>query len=513
MLKKHEKVIKIILQDLFSSVLSGNEIKTASLPYYDIIFNSSRRFEEIIQNAGDDFQLIVRGVPEELSYIMECTVILNFYYGFKLDFKRPLFYDIPDEKGVMKHYRILYNADFLELTPTGNAKELTQDDIDELLENFDNVEIWKEKIPPNSFVSKGFVISNIFDATTEHSISEIKSSLIANDKRAGENFVDNLQETFKSFFGVPDIHVGFVAYNTKDDRFERVYGNNMRSFILQDEDMKPCEKVLCEMSYIKLLKKNDYFAIGDVDKYNKMSGGMPLYKSLKEQNIKSAIFAPIASNGSLMGVLELVSTQINVLNSVNAQKLNDIMPYIVSAVIRSAAEEENLIDAIIQHECTTVHSSVYWKFQEEAKHFIKNDLEGKSPCFNEIVFKDVYPLYGQIDIKDSSVARNNAIQKDLMIQLATISEIISEAWNETKLPVYEELLFRIKNHIDDVKEVLSTNSEQAVFDFVKDEVSPVLAYLKSNDANLNILINTYEKGLDSSTASYYMIIEKITMKV
>lgn len=502
LLKKHEKVINIILQDSFSPLLGKNEIKTASLPYYDLIFNSTERFEQIISAAGEGFELKTRGVPEELSYIMGCAVILNFHYGYNLDFKRPLFYDIPDENGVMKHYRILYNADFMELIPTEKAKALTQADVDELLENFDNLEVWKEKIPPNSFLSKGFVISNMFDATSEHSISEIKSSLISNDKRAGESFVENIQETFRSFFNIRDIRVGYVAYNPKEDKFERGYGKKMQSYILNEKLMECCNEALCQGSYSKLLKDNDYFAIGDVDKYFKLSGGLMPYKSLNEQGIKSAIFAPIANDGKLLGVLELVSTRVNELNSVNAQKLGDIMPFIVSAILRSAAEEENLIDAIIQHECTTVHSSVYWKFQEEAKRFIKDDLEGKHPSFNEIVFKDVYPLYGQIDIKDSSRARNSAIQHDLMIQLSTINNIISEAWNKNKLPVYEELMFRIDSHIDDIKEVLHTNSEQAIFDFVKEEVTPVFDHLKT-DSHLNTLIDAYMANINVSTESFY----------
>jgi len=55
-------------------------------------------------------------------------------------------------------------------------------------------------------------------------------------------------------------------------------------------------------------------------------------------------------DGNLLGVLELVSTKVNELNSINANKLVDVMPFIVSAVLRSIEEEQNLIDAIIQHE-------------------------------------------------------------------------------------------------------------------------------------------------------------------
>lgn len=503
LVKKHDKVIKIILDDTFSEVLSRNEIKTASLPYDNFIFNSSKRFQKILEDAGPNFEPKIRNQEENFNYMMAATVVLNFYYGFKLDFSRPYFYDIPDAHGVMHHYRILYNADFLDLIPTDKAKELVQDDVNELLENWDDIELWKEKIPPNSFVSRGFVISNMFDVTTEHSISEIKSGLIANDKRGSENFMFNLQETFKSFFRLPEVSVGFVAYNSNEDRFEKVHGQNMESVILQDQEYAACGDALCEGSYKVLLKENDYFAISDVEKYYKMSEGRAPYKGLYDQGIKSAIFAPIAANGELLGVLEISSTIVNELNSVNATKLEDVMPYIVSAVLRSKIEEENLIDAIIQNECTSVHSSVYWRFQEEAKRFIVDDLNGKQPSFQEITFKDVYPLYGQIDIKGSSQARNSAIQYDLMIQLSDIKIILEHAWKKNKLPIFEELVFQVNNQIDEVKEVLYTHTEQAIFDFVKEEVTPVFKHLVAVDKELKVMVDNYNATINETTESYY----------
>ena len=49
-------------------------------------------------------------------------------------------------------------------------------------------------------------------------------------------------------------------------------------------------------------------------------------------------------------------------------------------------------------------------------------VEENPVSFREVVFEDVYPLYGQIDIKGSSDARNHAIQKDLVLQLRGISK-------------------------------------------------------------------------------------------
>lgn len=504
LLSKHRKVVEIIFEDTFADILGSNEIKVASLPYDNFIFNSSKRFQKILADAGPGFEPKIRNQEEDFNYIMAAVVVLNFYYGFKLDFSRPYFYDIPDAAGVMHHYRILYNADFLELEATDKAKDLKQEDIDELLENYDNIELWKEKIPPGSFVAKGFVISNMFDVTAEHSISEIKSGLISNEKENGEeSFMDFMQETFRSFFRLKDVKVGFVAYDTKQDQFQCVHGAGMESVILGEEEMVSCEEALCPGSYKALMQDNDFFAVTDVNKYYELSGGISPYKNLKAAGYQSAIFAPIADNGNLLGVLEIGSPNKNELNSVVATKLDDIMPFIVTAVLRSKTEEENLIDAIIQHECTSVHESVYWRFQEEAKNFIKDGLQGEQPSFKEIVFEHVNPLYGQIDIKDSSMARNTSIQRDLMIQLSDVSKVLTEAWQKTKLPIYEELIFRVDNHIDEVKETLHTNSEQTIFNFIMDEVNPVFEHLKKEDKDLEKSISAYEEQIDENTHTYY----------
>ncbi|MCB0373609.1 MAG: GAF domain-containing protein [Muricauda sp.] len=504
LLEKHKDIIKIILEDTFAPVLTLNEIKTASTPFENLVFNSSERFQNILKDAGEGFELEISNIPSEFNYIMRCTVILKFYYGFNLDFKRPFFYDIPDADGVMHRYRILYNADFMEIIPTEQAKEISQDDVDELLDNFHNLELWKEKIPPNSFIAKGFVISNMFDVTAEHSISEIKSTLIGRAQRGKDNFMESFQDTFKSLFKIKDIQVGFAGYDAIANNFFRIYGKGMDSFILNGKDIEPCNTMLCNYSHGRLFKESKYFAISNVEKYyNRTEGEVQPYKNLMDQGIRSAILAPISVNGNLLGVLELVSGKANELNSVNANKLDDVMPYIISAVMRTIEEEENLIDAVIQHECTSVHPAVYWKFQEEAKHFMMSEMAGHQPVFREIVFKDVHPLYGQIDIKDSSKERNLSIQKDLMIQLSEINQVMGVALQKYGLPIYEELIFRVKTYLDEVKEALYTHTEQAVFDFVKEEVDPVFKHLKKEDGEIAGLIGTYEQKIDNSTESYY----------
>ena len=502
LLKKYDKVVKTILQDSFSAVLTKNEIKVGSVPFQDVFFNPSQRFQDILNAAGKIFkpELVL---SDGMDYILSCVWILKAHYGYNFDISRPYFYRIPDKNGIIRHYRVMYNADFIEIFPTENSKPITQDDVDELLDNPDNVDLWKEKIPPDSFVSKGFVISNMFDVTTEFAISDIKSELIESNKRSSESFMIDLQETFQSFFREPDLRVGFVKYNEDKDQLERVHGKNMTSFLLTKQDSSACTESLCTGSYESLINKSDYYVIPDVEKYYNRSGGIPPYKGLHEKGIRSAIFAPIAHEGHVLGILEIVSTTKNALNGVNAYKLEDIMPYIVSAVVRSKIEEENLIDAVIQNECTTIHPAVYWRFREEARNFIAEGLDGKQPTFNEIVFNEVIPLYGQVDISGSSKARNTSIQKDLLIQLTAIKKILQQTLKAHKLPIYEELVYRVDRYMEEVEEALHTDSEQSIFDFVKSEINPVLDFLYTSDAKLRASIDGYHKTINEETGTYY----------
>ena len=259
----------------------------------------------------------------------------------------------------------------------------------------------------------------------------------------------------------------------------------------------------CPIPFPKIFNDRDYFAVADVNNYYKRSKGAKLYKNLKDQGIKSAILAPIADGKKILGILELASTKTNNLNNVNAQKLEDVMPYIVSAVLRSKDEEENLIEAIIQKECTTVHPAVGWKFNDEAKRFLKEDLEGLEPSFKEIVFKDVFPLYGQIDIKDSSQFRNDSIQKDLLIQLSKINKILTEAWELEKLPIYEELIYRVNIYSEEIKDTLKTSSEQSIFDFVQEDINPIFKHLQKNNAALSKVLDNYNETIDQNTGTYY----------
>jgi hypothetical protein len=421
-LEQHAVLIRRLLADCFPAALTLNEIKAVALPYEAIIFNHTERFKNILHDAGPGFSINIRDFDVDQAYIASCCIILNEFYGTRLDFSRPLFYDIPTAEGITKHYRILYNADFMDIFPTERSLPLSKEDIDLLLNSYDNIALWREKFPPQSWLLKGFTIMSLFDATVENAVSILKEKLLSIQADGLEQSIGNI---FQSIFRIPHIQIGLTVFDQEEGTLSTDnLGRRMRSFILQEDNNIFPADVLCNNAYRCLLKNKGYFAVANTAEYLAANPGSLMATRLLSQNVNSFILAPIVKNQQLFGVLEVVSEMPKALNSINANKLDIVMPYLTDNIERLAAEWHNQVQAVIQDRYTAIHRSVYWKFRAEAKTLIAALQEGKQAPPSEILFPDVYPLYGQIDIKGSSDARNDSIRQDLKKQLHALSLLL-----------------------------------------------------------------------------------------
>lgn len=494
--------VRILMKDLFPEILSENQIKAITVPFHNLIFNPTAKLRQILNCAGEDFSLSMRNLNEDLDYIFGCIIILNTYYNYDIDFSRPLYYDIPDDNGILRHYRIDLNSDFVEIEPAEGHVEITGEDVDELIQNIENIELWKSKFPPNSWIFRGFSIVSLTDVTVDDAISDLKTTLLQRNS-SGKEEIQKFEEIFKSIYKIPDLQVGFTMYNERESLLERMGNNDAPSFILGEEEEIGCKEVMDPKAYDTLVVQHNYFSIPNVQSYADKAAETSLANKLLKTGARSAIIAPIAKNESLLGLLELISHNKNELNSVNATKLEDILPYIVTAVQRNKTEFENRIKAVIQSECTSIHPSVLWIFEKEAKRFIKDLDEDGLASFKDVSFEDIYPLFGQIDIVASSEARNEAIQRDLLDQLKIIRNIISEAQELEKLDIYKQVLFRIKEFEKDLSENLNASSEQMVFNLLQKEIEPVMDHVMKQSEHLKGQVEDYRQKVNSETGVIY----------
>mgnify|MGYP006189152005 FL=1 len=299
-LSKFQDQIDTILNPLFPSVLGENEIKFATIPFQDVAFKSTSRYQQIVKAAGNDFSLDIINFDDDQFYIMGCSIILNKYYGKKVDFKRSFYYNIPDQDGTMKNYRMLYNADFVDIQKTEMAKDISEDDMNELLESFEDVSVWKEKFPPQSWIFNGFLIATLTDVTTDVSLSEFKSNLLRLEKTGGFHDTE-FSRIFRSIFSLKDLLIGFTDYNDENEAFERVLFKDIPSFILCGKKSQLSKDALCSASYYTIFKQKEFYCVTDAERYHKLYPENLLYKKILDQGMKSAIFAAIVSEEKILG--------------------------------------------------------------------------------------------------------------------------------------------------------------------------------------------------------------------
>lgn len=501
-ISKYQEQIDIILDPLFPSILEDNEIKFATIPFQTGVFKSTKRFKDIVKAAGDDFSMDIINFDEDQFYIMGCSIILNHYYGTKVDFKRSFYYNIPDSQGMFKNYRLFYNADFVEIQKTAKSKEISQDDINELLESFEDISVWKEKFPPGSWIFNGFVIATLTDVTMDVSISDFKTNLLRLEKNGGFHDTE-FSRIFRAIFNLKDLMIGFADYNEENESFERTLFKEIPSFILNGAKSQFSKDALCSASYYTLFKQKEFYCVTDAERYHKLYPDNLLYKKMLDQGMKSGIFAAIVSEEKILGVLELVSPNANDLNTINANKLRDIMPFLIDSVVRSKENFENELELIIQEECTAIHSSVQWKFRKEAKRYLTAITDGNPTFFREIVFEDVHPLYGQTDIKGSSEARNLATKQDLKLQLTYIETVLKKLLNHTFLPILEQMNFTITGYLKEIEENLQVDTERNIMNFLTAEIIPFFEYIRERNITFKQLVDEYYQLIDSDTGLVY----------
>ena len=464
-IERGSEVISRLLAPYFPKALTLNEIKAVNIPYAKLVFNQTQRFRNILKAAGPDFDISIRNFDDHQFYVISCCMILYEQYGVGLDFNTPFFYDIPTANGIIKHYRILFNADFLEILPTKNSLPISKEDIALLMDNYDDLALWKSKFPKDSWLLKGFSIMTLFDATVESAVSLLKEKLLSIN---GTGFRDSIESIFQSIYLIPGIKIGFTVFNQEEDKLSPdTFGQQLPSFILQQSKHGDVRKMLCAESRETLIEKQQDFAISDTEEFLARNPDSPLAVNFFSQNIQSFILAPIAKNGFLFGILEIVSHRKKELHSVNVRKLEIVRPFLIDTIERLAYELQNQIQAVIQDKYTTIHESVYWKFHFEAQKLIDHRQLGEDYELKEIIFPDVYPLYGQIDIKGSSEARNASVQKDLKFQLKSLLDLLEKLENyQEAAGLFQAEKERISSYLAELSLSLKASTEQYINNYL-----------------------------------------------
>lgn len=469
LLEKNEELIRLLLADLFPTGLTHNEIKAASIPFSNITFNYTERFKSILKDAGKNFEIEIRNIDDDEMYIFCCCLILQNYFKKDIRTTIPLYFDIPNKNGIMKHYKITVNSDFTEIFPTERSKIPTDDVLDMLLDNMDDAKLWKKYFPSEAWILKGFTIISLVDCTSEVALSDLKSSMIKIDL---ENLTpdENLIEIFKSYFDVSELNFGLMLFNKKDQKLEKVpiYENVFTNHIL-DFWINTFDEEIRRTTFNNLSHNSKPIVISNVDNPDENIKQLSSFSILKDNNINSFMVIPIMQDNELLAIMEFTSPVVGSFNGLKLKKMEFFTDMMLFSLNRFSFEKNYQIEAIIQREYTSIHNSVVWKFRNEAEKYFTASLGKKIYTLKEISFKNLTPLFGVSDIRSSSEKRFNLMLQDINQQIEWLKNILTLTNSDS-----EKYLLALEVFENELNHEIKADTEQRFQRLLREEIHPFL---------------------------------------
>jgi hypothetical protein len=496
-IEKHRGMINLMMTAVMPAANTEQEIAAAILPFKFQSFHSTNAFNRILDlEKGVETQVTTNLPGNQMALgktVQGCLMILEKFYGVETKVDKPFLFTIKDKlTGLDRVYKVEINHRFCEIVLKNQLPVIDKGIIKYLTEKIYDVDLWLQYIKPEDFEFHGFIILRLTDVTVEEMLSSIKYDLLEKDAVVRNESFAAIQQKLRSIFNAPEIRLGLAYFDPNNNLIlNNASADCWKSLADGQAENAPCGDYTGSV-YERSWTEKRYITIEDLEEYPFKT---KVEKALLKNGIKNILLAPLLDGDEIIGMLELASPVLGQLNAISSTKVENVLPMFSAAVKRVKGEMSKEIQAIIQEECTTIHPSVQWRFFEAGINVLNKRRRGEKAAFEEIVFKDVYPLFGMADVRNSSLERNLAIQRDLQFNLKLAKDLLNKINHSRKLPLLDEVIFKIEAQQAKINNGLASGDESNVLEFLKHEVNPLIQHFEQV-AEFQKLIVRYKSHLD-----------------
>jgi hypothetical protein len=498
LLVPHKDVIETLLSTIFPpTTVANGGMYAITFPFHlETIFASPSFKKEFL--PGGTYSITLPDSKTNYSIAkaslsLAYNIILKKFFSWDLAAEASSVHRINDEEtGLVRYLNLNLNARFVDVEIINKDFELPQNftvthslDIDEL----------KKIFPIENFLFSGLVVIDVEDVTSEEAISEIKNSLLNIDAFSNVTVFDELQKHIQTFLSIGDVTVGITPFFKINDiyLFSDIHYKN--SILFQDEAVKKDKESYTELCQELFAKTNHPLLFQTLsDQQTEQNRVFEIYY---KQGIRSLILCPLkCDDGTLIGLLEITANESQVLRYKHLSKINSAIPLFILALEKSIENLILQIDKTIKEHFTAIQPAVEWKFTEAAFQFLQRRLENEMAKLPSITFSDVYPLYAAIDVKNSSLERNNAIQLDLLAQLNEVSDVLDVCNSKINFSLLKEIKFKVEKFIVAASDNLLSDDELIIYEFLEKDIASLFNHLHQTKPELRSYIDEYFSSLD-----------------
>ncbi|WP_316829819.1 GAF domain-containing protein [Pedobacter aquatilis] len=491
-LAKYKETLELIFTILTPLMANENELFWAlSTPVPDEIFFSTNAFYQFFKDHDPKNKVNKdNNEPSEMKHLKFIyNLILDRFYNFTSVLKNEIIYaHVNPENKLTQYYNIQNDTQFIDIKYKGTLPELNFEALAQHFQEGTEIEYLVKKLPLKKFTFEGFSVISITDVTLQHAIEGIRSALV--DHNYQTEAYNHVIQALKTLSGNGDLEFGLMPFLTVNNKL--VFDNQdfSQSMLINSAKASNMEEEVFYSLVDKYKEDPRPIFVSSINE-DQMSKD-PFLKVLKAAGVCSYSVLPIYYNTQLAGVLEVYSNKEVMVDDKLLSRLRPAMPLIGQLFQYSIEEFNAKMDAVLMDKFTALQPSVQWKFNEAVWHFIQqNRANKKHKQIDTVTFKNMYPLFGAIDIRNSTTERNQALKEDMHVHLLNIIKTLKGLRKYVYLELIDKLIFNCNDWIVRISNVASSNEEMLLNEFLAAEVYPFFSVIKLNHPEAAEIVDDY----------------------
>lgn len=471
-----------------------------------ICFGTDKFYDLLSRYASDEQQ-----APAELAQYTYASLrqkakmfyafIMERVFGFSASYDFEMIHTFVDDAGLQRYHKINIDHSFVDVCVTG---ELPSFDRLKLRGDFSknvNFEVLERLIPLDKIRLEGFSVLTIHDVTSEKALDQIKNSIIKGN--AGNRSYYEVVQALKTLAGVSGIDFCLLPFLKVNGKvvFDRSKENRSVMFRLWEEgrltDAMIQDLVEHFQEHPEMLVFNQDEPVEEQDAAFYLQRVMPLEKA-------DYALIPVFHAQEVVGAIELSADRKGILKDEVLARVFRASTLLAQLLKDEAVGMEARMNAVIQEKFTALQSAVQWKFKERAWEYLQKIEAGKpKPIVEDIKFEQVYPLYGVVDVRNSTLERNTASFRDLTVHLRLLERLLLQLKELEAVAVLDEMIAGCRKWLQDLDEALMDSLQIQLYGFLNQKVPDILAYFKGRVRESHALIEAYEEATNRVTGIAY----------
>lgn len=475
-----------------------------SFPFRPVIFYGTELLYDLLGKKKEGQEVYV---PEKTAedYLRErlqlvYTFILKRLYNFEVPVKASLIHaGTNTDTGLLEYYSVNINSEFIDVTAKGELPELDCSALYTHLSAGASYEILVNMLPLDLFSFRGIAMLSVVDITQQMAVENIQKIRLARSFSGETESQKSVIHSLKTL--VRNNKIEFDLFPFVRVNNEPVYGFSKGGtgvlFAVWGENTLTPKEFSEEAKYYAA--NPEFFFSSDIFKDpEKHFDNDPYLQQFRDLGVRSLALMPVLHDKVLVGVLGVHTWGDDTFDEKTLALLEPAMGPIAQ-LLQVYIDEFNLeIDSIVKEKFTAIQPAVQWKFNEAAWHYMQLQKKQLPAKVESILFNDVYPLYGAIDIRNSTIERNTAVKADLDIHLNLLSEMLTGLQETYRSSLMEETIFNCRKWRQILaQEQLNPTEETNLNFFLTEGTVPYLRHLAHQEPAARPVIDEYMQLIHS----------------